>query len=100
MIYSNKTKDDILLKEELDNYARQNSDNLTIYHTLTRHNEDVNGKWDGLTGRVNAEMIQKCNFPEPSEETLIAYCGPVAFRKVIEESLLSLGYTKDMFHQF
>eukprot|EP00347_Sterkiella_histriomuscorum_P009954 403339240 len=100
MIYSNKTLDDILLKEDLDNLVTQNKDKLSLYHTLTRHNEEKDGKWDGLTGRVNAEMLKQCKFPEPSEETLIAYCGPLAFGKMMEETLLALGYTNDMFYKF
>jgi len=54
LLYSNKTKDDILVQEELDNYARINADNLKIRHTLTRHTE---GDWAGLTGRISAEML-------------------------------------------
>lgn len=76
MIYSNKTKDDILLKDELDRLLSMNNDKFALYHTLTRHNEEAHGKWDGLTGRVNSDMFKQCGFPEPSEETLILYCGP------------------------
>ena len=97
LIYSNKTKDDILVKEELDNFARINSDNLKIIHTLTRHTE---GDWTGLTGRISAELLSICNFPEPSAETLIVYCGPAGMNKTVEEVLIKLGYSKDMMHKF
>ena len=100
MLYSNKTKDDILVKEDLGNFAAANPDNLKIYHTLTRHNDDIHGEWNGLKGRINADIIKKCGFPEPSPDTLIGYCGPAAFNKTVEEVLAALGYSKDMLYKF
>ncbi len=55
-LYSNKTKDDILLEDELNELVRLDP-NFKLYHTLTRHNEEKHGKWDGFTGRISLEMI-------------------------------------------
>lgn len=60
LIYSNKTKDDILLKDELDELARTNPDHFKLFHTLTRHVDETQGEWIGLRGRVFAEMIAHC----------------------------------------
>jgi hypothetical protein len=57
MLYSNKTKSDILAAEELDHFARINASNLKIHHTLTRHNSETEGKWEGMLGRITAEML-------------------------------------------
>ena len=100
MLYTNKTKNDILAKEELEHFERLNVTNLKIHHKLTRHNKETDGQWEGLTGRINAEMIQVCGFPEPSAETLIVYCGPPGMNKTVEDLMLKLGYTKDMLHKF
>ncbi|CDW86628.1 nadh-cytochrome b5 reductase 1-like [Stylonychia lemnae] len=100
MLYSNKSKDDILVKDELDQLSQQNTNNLKLYHTLTRHDDEKHGEWTGLKGRVSAEHIKQCRFPEPSSDTLIVYCGPAAFGKTVEEVLTSLGYTKEMMHKF
>jgi cytochrome-b5 reductase len=100
MLYSNKTKTDILSKEELEHFERVNVTNLKIHHTLTRHNTETDGHWEGLSGRITAEMIKACGFPEPSPETLIVYCGPPGMNKTVEELMLKLGYTKDMLHKF
>ena len=100
MLYSNKSKDDILLENELNELQLKNPDNLRIYHTLTRHSDESQGPWEGLRGRVTDEMLKQCRFPEPSEETLIVYCGPAAFNKTVETVLASLGYSKDMMHKF
>ena len=100
MIYSNKSKDDILVKEDLDNLAKENTENFKLYHTLTRHNDEQHGEWNGLKGRVSVELIKECGFPEPSEETLIVHCGPAAFNKTVVEVLTTLGYTSEMIHKF
>jgi len=48
---SNKTKDDILIENELNELVKKDS-NFKLFHTLTRHDEAKLGKWDGFTGRV------------------------------------------------
>jgi NAD(P)H-flavin reductase len=99
-IYSNKTKDDILLHEDLTEFQRTHGEYISIHHTLTRHN-DAHGDWQGIKGRITKELLVECKFPEPSEDTLIAYCGPAAFNKTVEDILLNtMGYTKDMLHKF
>jgi NAD(P)H-flavin reductase len=54
MLYSNKTKDDILAREYLEKLREINSDNFRLYHTLTRHQDEKDGEWDGLRGRISA----------------------------------------------
>ena len=100
MLYSNKTKSDILASEELDHFARINATNFKIHHTLTRHNSETEGTWEGLRGRITGEMLSACGFPEPSPETIIVYCGPPGLNKTVEDLLINLGYTKDMLHKF
>jgi len=100
MLYSNKTKDDILAKAELDELVKMNPDNFKLYHTLTRHDDARDGEWDGLRGRITAEQIKQCGFPEPSPETLICYCGSAGFNKTVEDVLGKLGYDKDMLFKF
>lgn len=96
LLYSNKTKDDdILLYNELDYYSGMNP-NFRVHHTLTRHDDTTHGEWQGLRGRVTEEMIKECRFPEPSDETLILFCGPPGFMKTCEEILEKLGYDKNM----
>ena len=66
---------------------------MKVYHTLTRHDENKDGEWNGFTGRINLEMIQKCGFPEPAEDTLIGICGPKHFKEnILNEILIPQGY--------
>jgi len=101
MIFSNKTKDDILAQSELEHLAKINPENFKLYHTLTRHDDALHGEWTGLRGRISEEMIKSCQgFPEPSEETLVVMCGPQAFCKTATDVLTTMGYTSDMIYKF
>lgn len=99
LLYTNKTKDDILLHRELETFGKENA-NFKLVLTLTRHSPAKHGEWNGLQGRITEEMLKQAGLPAPSEETLICYCGPAAFNKTVEELLTKMGYTKDMMHKF
>jgi len=80
MVLSNKTKNDILCKPELDNLVKFNSKKFKIHHTLTRHNNKFHGMRAGLTGRITKDMLKEIDFPlKPDKETMIFVCGPMAF---------------------
>ena len=52
-LYSNKTKNDVFLQKELDELATKFPNQFKLFYTLTRHNEERDGKWEGLTGRMS-----------------------------------------------
>jgi ferredoxin-NADP reductase len=54
LLYSNGSEDDITFEDELDDMQKSN-DKLKIIYTLTH----PRGKWDGLTGRINGDMISR-----------------------------------------
>mmetsp|Transcript_11042 Transcript_11042/g.16772 ORF Transcript_11042/g.16772 Transcript_11042/m.16772 type:complete len:117 (-) Transcript_11042:38-388(-) len=91
MIFSNKTKDDILIKDYIDEIEKANP-HFKCHHTLTRHDAEKHGEWTGLTGRVNYEMLQKAGFPGPGSETLIAICGPSQMKTDVTAFLKENGY--------
>lgn len=90
-LFSNKTKEDILCKELLDDLCRSNPDTFKLFHTLTRHDEAQHGAWGGLTGRVSADMLKQCGFPQPADGVYIATCGPAQFNADIKTFLLDAG---------
>lgn len=57
LLFSNKTKGDILCKDQIDELVQKNPAKFRVFHTLTRHNTETDGDWDGLTGRVSMEML-------------------------------------------
>ena len=95
LIFSNKTKDDILCEKEIaDLLTKCTGGNFKVFHTLTRHDEAKHGKWDGLTGRITTEMLKSCGLPEPSDGFWIGTCGPKGFGDSITGPLAELGYVK------
>ena len=96
MIITNKTKDDILIKKELDWLEAWNS-NLKVIYTLTRHSEEKHGRWDGLQGRVNIDMLRAVGFPEPSDDVYICWSGPKGLEDTIQTTLNEGGYQPHMY---
>jgi len=96
LIFSNKTVDDILLRKELDEFAKQYK-NLKIWYTVSRGAPE-NWKYD--VGRVNVHMFKEHLFP-PSYDSVVFLCGPPA---MVEhgciENLERLGYTEDDIIEF
>jgi len=54
LLYSNTSEDDIAFKAELDD-MQKNNDQIKIIYTITQ----PKGKWDGLTGRINEDMMRR-----------------------------------------
>ena len=54
VIYSSKTTDDIIFKEE---FFRNKNRNIRIHLTITRPNDN---NWNGLNGRINEDIIKHC----------------------------------------
>lgn len=92
LIFSNKTKDDILCEKEIDELAKLNPEKFKVFHTLTRHDESKHGKWEGLTGRVNIDMMKQCGLGEPADDLLIFLCGVSAMKKTMIKVLAEHGY--------
>nr|XP_033327736.1 NADH-cytochrome b5 reductase 3-like [Megalopta genalis] len=71
LLYANRTEKDILLRNELDEIARDYPKKFKVWYTLDTSGEN----WTYSTGHINAEMIEKHMFP-PSPDTLVLMCGP------------------------
>ena len=72
LIFANQTEEDILLKEELDSYAKQFPERFQVIYALDRPPKE----WQGLQGFVSAEAIKKY-LPGPETESLRVFvCGP------------------------
>jgi ferredoxin-NADP reductase len=73
MVYSNKTWDDIIFRDELDGIQRQHSDKLRILHSLTREEPPI-GRANVRRGRVDTAMLKDA-IPDPSS-CVVYMCGP------------------------
>lgn len=71
LLYANQTEKDILLRDELEEVAKNHPDQVKIWYTVDTSTEG----WKYSTGFVNAEMISNHMYP-PSSDTIVLMCGP------------------------
>jgi cytochrome-b5 reductase len=87
LIYANRTVEDILLREELDTFARKYPRNFKIFYVLDKAPKE----WQGGQGFVTREMMDE-RFAEPSPTTKILLCGPPPMVESVKKSLGTLGF--------
>jgi cytochrome-b5 reductase len=95
LIYANVTYEDILLKDDLDRFARDYPGQFKVYYVL---NEPPT-EWDGGVGFVTKDMVEK-HCPAPAADVQILRCGPPPMNRAIAGHCEALGYTKEMQFQF
>jgi ferredoxin-NADP reductase len=83
LVYSARTHDDVIYRDELSKLG----DDVVL--TLTR--ERRNGV---RTGRVDAELLREAGF-EPADDPRIFVCGPTSFVEAVASALVDLGHTPE-----
>ena len=73
-IYSNRTWEDVIFKDQLTELVRARTDSLRIVHTLTRETDDHRFHPDVRKGRLSASLIAEL-VPDLSE-AFFYVCGP------------------------
>ena len=91
LIWSNKTEEDILWKEDLEKLAGELS-GLQVHHVLTRQHD-----WGGFTGYIDANVLQQL-LKETAGESPILLCGPAPMIAVVKEELQKCGFNPERFH--
>lgn len=97
MLDGNRLVEDILVKEELDQYAQGNDHKCKLLYTLTKPHED----WTGLKGRIAEPLLTEHAHPEhetvkrEGKGKMALICGPEAMEKSVKEALLKLGWDSD-----
>lgn len=71
LLFANQTEKDILLRDELDDIAKNYPNKLKLWYTV---DTSADG-WPYSTGFINADMIKNHMFP-PSPDTIVLMCGP------------------------
>lgn len=84
LIFGNVTEEDILLREELEQLAKDH-DNFNVFHVL---NAPPQG-WTQGTGFVTADMIRE-HCPAPASDIKVLLCGPLPMVKAMSEVSLLL----------
>lgn len=90
LVYANRTEGDILLREELEAFARRYPRNLKIHYML----DNPPAGWAYGTGFVTKELMAD-RFPNPREEGVkVMLCGPPGMVNAAKKGLTELGYEK------
>jgi ferredoxin-NADP reductase len=81
LLYSARTWDDVIYREELERPAP----GLEVVYTLTREQPDG---WSGYARRVDRELLAEAS---PEEPALTFVCGPTPFVETVSQALVDLG---------
>ncbi len=87
LLYSSRSYEEIIYREELENLAARDG-SLEVIHTLTRSRPEG---WSGYHRRINAEMLEEVGWT-PDESPLAFVCGPTSFVEGVADALVSLGH--------
>ena len=84
LLYSSRTLDDVIYREELDGAA----DDVAVTFTLTRGQPPG---WTGYSRRVDAELLADVAWPA-ADDAHAFVCGPTSFVEAVAGGLVELGY--------
>ena len=87
LLYSSRTFEDIIYKEELDRLG-SSGDGLAVAHTLTRTQPSG---WKGYARRIDREMVNEAAWPK-DQTPVVFVCGPTSFVESAANMLVELGY--------
>ena len=87
LLYSSRTLEDVIFREELDRLAAA-GDGLTVTHALTRAQPPG---WTGYDRRIDAVMLEEVGW-RPGERPLAYVCGPTRLVEAVAGHLVALGH--------
>ncbi|KAL2001165.1 hypothetical protein VTN02DRAFT_2148 [Thermoascus thermophilus] len=87
LLYANNTEEDILLRDELDAFAKRWPQKFKVHYVLSQPSE----KWDGSEGFVTADLIKQHLAPA-SKDSKVLLCGPPPMINAMKKNLAGLGF--------
>lgn len=87
LIYANRSEEDILLRDELDRFARLYPRNFRVWYLLDR----PAAGWPFGSGYVTEELMAE-RLPSADEGSKVLLCGPPGMVKAAKGSLAQLGF--------
>ena len=89
LIYSVRSPQDVIYRDELDSLAADEA--IEVRFVFTR---SAPPGWDGLRGRVGEQTLAELGW-QPSFETATFVCGPNGFVEAVTQALVALGQPPD-----
>jgi ferredoxin-NADP reductase len=84
LLYSSRTLDDVIYREELDEVR----DGIEVVYTLTRERPPG---WTGYDRRVDADLLREVAW-RAGDGAHAFVCGPTSFVEAVAKGLVDLGY--------
>lgn len=93
LLNGNRLVEDILCKEDLDGFAKDNAEKCKLLYTLTQAPDN----WEGLKGRIAGPLLTEHSHRNAhgDGEAMILICGPEALEKSCHAALLENGWKDD-----
>lgn len=87
LIYANRTEEDILLRKELEAFARNYPKNFKLWYMLDQPPEN----WTYGKGFVTPAVMDE-RLPGPAPDTKIMLCGPPGMVNAAKKGLVAAGF--------
>lgn len=87
LVYGNRSEGDIMMREQLDRYAKNAGDKFKVYYTLDQPGDS----WEGGRGHVIKELLGEY-MPKPSRDSKVLLCGPPGMVNAVKNNLVELGF--------
>lgn len=97
IIYGNRTEQDILVREELDQLVESLAGCVKIWHVLSAE-DSLDSIWRMGRGRISLKCLEqhltlpRSTFKDDEGDTLALICGPPAMEKMVSCGLKELGW--------
>ncbi|KAM7507671.1 hypothetical protein LguiA_018124 [Lonicera macranthoides] len=89
VVYANRTEDDILMKDELDEWAKEYQDRVKVWYVV---GNTIREGWKYSVGRINEGIMRK-HLPGASDDVLALVCGPSPMIQfAVSPNLEKMGY--------
>ncbi|GFT95664.1 hypothetical protein NPIL_95601 [Nephila pilipes] len=96
LLFFNKTEEDIIWREELQNCAADYKE-FQVIHILSESYE----KWSGFSGKINNDLVEQLLTVKLSElNKRIFICGPLPFNETALRCLENAGFNQDDIYVF
>jgi ferredoxin-NADP reductase len=82
LLYSSRTIDDVIYRDELQHLG------IDVVQTLTRAQPPG---WQGYARRVDVDLLREVAYP-PEEIPRVFVCGPTTFVEAVADGLVALGH--------
>jgi cytochrome-b5 reductase len=87
LIYANRSEQDMLLRQELDSFARRYPKNFKVWYMVDK----APAGWAYGEGYVTAEVMKQ-HLPMPDAGTKLVICGPPPMINACKKTAASLGF--------